>query len=126
VTAIKGYPGLQERWDALAEAIDEARKAAVVVVAKPDEPPPPPPQPAGKIGVLGSVSNLGIYVKLDANILTQFSRGDQLEVFREGQKVGEIAVDGKGSPDASYPNGSLKCSRGPGSIQRGDEVRIKK
>src|SRR6185369_6754523 len=71
VTAIKGYPGLQERWDAVTEAIDEARKAAAVVVAKPDEPAPPPPAASGKIGVLQSVSNLGIYVKLELDVLAQ-------------------------------------------------------
>src|SRR5204862_7763302 len=77
VTAIKGYPGLQDRWEAVTTAIEDARKAAQAAVVKPDVP-PPPPVPTGKVGVLSVVSGLGIYVKLETDQLAQLSRGDWL------------------------------------------------
>jgi hypothetical protein len=123
--AIQGYPGLEERWDAVTAAVEDVRKAAEAA-AKQDVPAPPPPPPAGKIGVLQSVSGLGIYVKLELDVLAQLSKGDFLYVFREGQPVGEIIIDNKSGPESKYPFGSLKCNRGQGSIQRGDEVRNKK
>jgi serine/threonine protein kinase len=123
--AIQGYPGLEERWDAVTAAIEDVRKAAETAV-KPEVPAPPPPPPAGKIGVLQSVSGLGIYVKLELDVLGQLSKGDLLYVFREGKLIGEIIIDNKSGPESKYPFGSLKCDRGHGSIQRGDEVRNKK
>src|SRR5204862_3777563 len=46
-TVAKSYPGLQERWDQVASAIEEARKAAQV----PKDPVPVPgPAPGGKVG----------------------------------------------------------------------------
>ena len=106
-------------------AIEDVRKAAETAV-KPEVPAPPPPPPAGKIGVLQSVSGLGIYVKLELDVLGQLSKGDLLYVFREGKLIGEIIIDNKSGPESKYPFGSLKCDRGHGSIQRGDEVRNKK
>jgi hypothetical protein len=128
VTAIKGYPGLQDRWEAVTVAIEDTRKTAAAVV-KPDVPAVPPPVPTGKVGVLQSVSTLGIYVKLELDVLAQLSKGDLLSVFREGEWVGEIVVENKSGPESKYPYGSLKCTRGLGSnrsIQKLDEVRIKK
>jgi serine/threonine protein kinase len=122
VTAIKGYPGLQERWDLVTPAIEEARKAAEGAV-KPDVP-VPPPTPSGRIGVLQSVSaTLGIYVKLESDVLAQLSPGDQLVVYRDGQKMGELTIERKSGPEEKFPFGSLKCTKGPGNIQRNDEVR---
>jgi len=125
VTAIKGYPGLQERWDAVTIAIEEARKAAEAAVKPPDVP-VPPPAPTGKIGFLQSVSTtLGIYVKLDADVLAQLSPGDPLTVWRGGEKIGELTVERKSGPEERFPFGSLKCTKGPGNLQRNDEVRFK-
>jgi hypothetical protein len=88
--------------------------------------PPPPPVPAGKIGVLSVVSNLGIYVKLEPGALEHLSPGDVLEVYRDGQRVGEIIIEKKSNPEGNFPNGSLKCNKSSGLILRGDEVRNKK
>jgi len=123
VTAIKGYPGLQERWELVSESIEEARKAATTTV-KPDVP-APPPVPSGKIGILSVVGNLGIYVKLEPGALDHLSPGDVLLVYRDNQKVGEIIIEKKSNPEGNFPNGSLKCNKSSGLIQRNDEVRIK-
>ena len=53
------------------------------------------------------------------------SPGDVLLVYRDNQKVGEIIIEKKSNPEGNFPNGSLKCNKSSGLIQRNDEVRIK-
>jgi predicted Ser/Thr protein kinase len=120
-TAIKGYPGLAERWEGVAAGIEEARKAAAQ--AKTDPPPVPAPAQPDKVGTL-NVTKFGTYVRLDPNI--QLAKGDVLSVFRNGGLVGEISVEKLLAPDKGYPNGSWECRRSQGAVVTGDEVRKKK
>ncbi len=120
--AIRGFPGLGDRWESANAALEALRKSAQ---AKVDPPPPPGPAPGGKVGTLWVVSaTYGIYVKLDPD--TPLVKDDVLEVFRNGEIVGEIVVEKIVAPDGTYPNGSAACRRGKGAIQKGDEVRRKR
>ena len=123
ITAVKGYPGLEERWRAASAGIEEIRKAAL---AKTEPAPPPPPPANGRIGILQLVNKFGIFVKLEPDALQQLTKGDVLEVYRDDKPVGEIVVDKLHRPEGSYPHGSVECQRGQGAIQKGDEVRRKK
>jgi hypothetical protein len=134
VAAIKGYPGLAERWDAVAPALEALRKGQPVAV-KPDPVTPTPPQPVtptpapapaveGRIGVLTVINKYGIYVRLEVE--ASLSKGDVLEVLRGGAPVGEIIVDKMHTPDKNYPLGSAECRKGQGTIEKGDDVRRKK
>jgi hypothetical protein len=116
----KGYPGLQDRWDLVASAIEDARKTAQT---KTDPSPVPAPVQGGRVGIL-SVTKFGIFLKLDPD--AHVAKGDILELFREGASVGEVQVSSTHSPDATYPNGSAECKKGTGTPQKGDEVRRKK
>jgi len=120
VAAIKGYPGLAERWGAVAAVIETVRNGG----SAKNDPAVPAPGQGGKVGVLNLINKYGIYVKLDPGV--QLTKGDVLEVFRAGAIVGEIVVDKTHAPDKTYPDGSAECQKGPGAIQKGDEVRKKK
>ena len=120
VAAIKGYPGLSERWEAVAATLEALRGGAT---AKTD-PLPPGPAPGARVGVLNVINKYGIFVKLDPGV--QLAKGDVLEVYRGGALVGEIVVDKTHGPENAYPNGSAECQKGTGAIQKSDEVRKKK
>jgi hypothetical protein len=118
VAASKGYPGLQERLDAIASALEALRKTADV---KPDPAPAAPTE-----GSLGSLlmNKYGIFVRLGPGI--QLAKGDVLDVVRAGAVVGEIVVDRILTPDKNYPNGAAQCLKGSGEIKTDDGVRRKK
>jgi serine/threonine protein kinase len=123
ITAIKGFPGLEDRWKDVSTTIEEVRKGAV---AK-DPNPPPVPAANGKIGVVQLVSKVyGIVVKLDPDMIAQLAAQDSLEVLRDGQVIGELKIDKVLPPEGSYPHGSVQCQKGQGLIQKGDDVRKKK
>jgi len=118
VAASKGYPGLQERLDAVAAALEALRKAAE---AKPD---PAPAAPAdGSVGSL-LMTKYGIFVRLGPGV--QLAKGDVLEVVRAGAAVGEVVVDRIVTPDRNYPHGAAQCVKGSGEIKTDDSVRRKK
>lgn len=120
VAALKGYPGLPQRWEIVSAAIEELRKAAP---AKPEPAPTPAPAADVKVGIL-NVTKFGIFVRLEPNV--ELAKGDILQVFHDGGLVGEITVEKRHGPEGAYPNGSAECRRSQGAIQKGDEVRLKK
>jgi predicted Ser/Thr protein kinase len=84
----------------------------------------PPPAPAARVGIMALArDDLGFVIMLDEN--AQVSRGDVLEVVRNGQVVDELTVDKVGGKEARYPHGSAQCRKGKGQARRGDEVRRK-
>jgi len=120
VAASKGYPGLKERLDAVASALEALRATAQ---ARPD-PTPAGGRPDGTVGVLFTISKYGIFVRLEEGV--QLAKGDVLEVLRAGEVVGEIVVEKTLAPDKIYPNGSAQCRKGSGEIKKDDDVRRKK
>ena len=124
IAAVKGFPGLEERWKEVSASLKEIRKAALV---KTDPVPPTPAPSHERLGSLQLVSKtVGIIVKLEADVLLQLTKGDVLEVFRDNKHIGEIVVDLVVGPETNYPHGSVKCERGQGNVLKGDEVRKKK
>ena len=63
--------------------------------------------------MLQSVTKFGIFVKLEPEMT--LAKGDLLEVFRDGQRIGEIVVDKALAPDKNYPNGSVQCVKSEGA-----------
>jgi hypothetical protein len=121
----KTLPGLQERWEPVARDIEDARKASQAKVDPP--PPPPPPNPApvssARVGVL-QVTKFGTFLKLDPEM--QVAVGDILEVYRDGERVGDVRVISTQGPDPQYPHGSAEVKKGTGTPQKLDEVRRRK
>lgn len=121
--AIRGFPGLAERFAVVSRRIAELREAAS------RRPPPPPaaaskPPAAARLGIIQRVHpEYGIFVRLEPE--TTLALGDVLEVVRDGQAVGEITVQALAKADATYPHGCAVCRPGKGSYQKGDEVRRK-
>jgi hypothetical protein len=120
VASIKGYPGLAERWDAVAASLEALRKSVAVKDPSPTPPPVTPTTPApvpattvdGRLGALIVVNKYGIFVRLDVDVA--LARGDTLEVLRNGASVGEIVVDKVHPPEKKYPRGTAECRKGPG------------
>lgn len=121
--AIRGFPGLAERFSVVSRRIAELREAAS------RRPPPPPSAPSkppatARLGIIQRVHpEYGIFVRLEPE--TTLALGDVLEVVRDGQAVGEITVQALAKADATYPHGCAVCRPGKGSPQKGDEVRRK-
>ncbi|HZE96038.1 MAG TPA: hypothetical protein VE981_03340, partial [Planctomycetota bacterium] len=124
VAAAKGVPGLGARWDAVAAALEALRVPATVKNDPTPNPQPTGPVPGAKVGIVQLANKYGIYVRLDPNM--QFGKGDALEIWRGDAAVGEIVVDKPHPPDKTYPNGSVECQKSQGTVQKGDEVRLKK
>jgi predicted Ser/Thr protein kinase len=131
IAACKGYPGLAERLDAVAAALEGLRREVRTKAEPvPVPPPPPPPGPAPvpgagkKAGAVVVVGKLGLYVDLEPNI--PVNKGDTLNVVRGGAVVGEVTVSAVNPPDKTYPNGSIEIQRGKGTVQKGDELYLKK
>ncbi|HXG63301.1 MAG TPA: PEGA domain-containing protein, partial [Planctomycetota bacterium] len=122
--AIRGFPGLAERFSAVSRKIAELREVAA---RKPPPPPPPPPvRPAAppRLGVIQRVHpEYGVFVRLEPEAAV--APGDVLEVVREGEPVGELTVQTLTKADATYPHGCAVCRLGKGNYQKGDEVRKK-
>ncbi len=116
---VKGYPGLQERWDPVAVAIEAVRKTPDV---KADPPTLPSPSAGARLGTL-QVTKFGTFVKLDPGM--QVSKDDILDLYRDGGKVGEVIVLSIHVPDEKYPNGYATCKKGTGTALKDDEVRRK-
>jgi len=117
---VKGYPGLEARWEQVGPAIEALAKTPEV---KPDPPTPPAPGAGARLGTL-QVTKFGTFLKLHPGI--QVAKDDILELYRDGGKVGEVIVLSIHVPDGNYPNGYATCKKGTGSASKDDEVRRRK
>jgi hypothetical protein len=63
----------------------------------------------------------GIFVRLDEGAAA--SLGDVLEVFRDGERVGELTTFKAVKADETYKFGGLECRKVRGQFKKGDEVR---
>jgi hypothetical protein len=81
--------------------------------------------PTGRLGILQRIHNVfGVFVKLESG--AEVAEQETLDVFRNGEIVGEIVVDKVTKVDTTYPYGCAVCKPGKGAIQKGDEVRRSK
>jgi hypothetical protein len=103
----------------------ELKKLRCKLVPKPEQDPEYAMAPTSRLGILQRVHNVfGVFVKLESG--AEVAEQETLDVFRNGEIVGEIVVDKVTKADTTYPYGCAVCKPGKGAIQKGDEARKKK